>query len=123
MSSAMDELEARARAQLDGLREVNEKLAAISVRETSPDDRVTAEVDGVGALTGLWFSPTAHAIGATELGDLVVATASTAAAHAFARRAAVLEDFNESFTELVASRPGDERPRSPIGTTPHSPAS
>jgi hypothetical protein len=119
----MDELEARARAQLDGLREVNEKLAAISVRETSPDDRVTAEVDGVGALTGLWFGPTAHAIGARELGDLVVATASTAAAHAFARRAVVLDDFNESFTELIASRPVAARPRSPIGTGPHSPAS
>ena len=123
MSSAMDELEARARAQLDGLREVNEKLAAISVRETSPDDRVTAEVDGVGALTGLWFGATAPDLGATELGNLVVATASAAAAAAFTRRAEVLEDFNESFTELVASRPGAARPRSPIGTTPHSPAS
>lgn len=48
MSWAMDELEARANAQLDGLYEFNEKLTAILVRETSPDDLVTAEVDGNG---------------------------------------------------------------------------
>lgn len=48
MSWAMDELEARARRQLDGLHEVNERLAAISARETSPGDHVTAEVDGPG---------------------------------------------------------------------------
>ncbi|MCZ4553449.1 YbaB/EbfC family nucleoid-associated protein [Gordonia rubripertincta] len=105
MSWAMDELEARARRQLDGLHEVNERLAAISTRETSPGDHVTAEVDGVGTLTGLWFAPSALTLGAGALGELIVATAGVAAGRAFARRAAILEDFNTSFAELVESRP------------------
>ncbi len=105
MSWAMDELEARARRQLDQLHAVNEKLAAISVQETSPGDHVTAEVNGVGELTGLWFAPFAPDLGADTLGELIVATAGIAASRAFARRAAILEDFNESFSELVASRP------------------
>jgi hypothetical protein len=118
----MDELEARARTQLDRLRDVNEQLAAISERETSPDDRVTAEVDGVGSMTGLWFAPSAHEIGAAELGHLVVATAAVAAGRAFTRRAAVLEDFNESFADLVASRPSPPGAgsRSASGTGRHA---
>jgi transcriptional regulator NrdR family protein len=121
----MDELEARARAQLDRLRDVNEQLAAISERETSPDDRVTAEVDGIGALTGLWFAPSAHEVGSAELGNLIVATAAVAAGRAFVRRAAVLEDFNESFAELIASRPSavGTGSRSPAGTGAHPAAS
>jgi DNA-binding protein YbaB len=121
MSWAMDELEARARAQLDRLRDVNEQLAAISVRESSSDDRVTAEVDGLGALTGLWFSPAAHDLGAEKLGGLVVATAAAAAGHAFSKRALVLEDFNESFADLVASRPtmGTTSSLSRVGTNSH----
>lgn len=105
MSWAMDELEARARRQLDRLHHVNEQLAAISARETSPGDHVTAEVNGVGELTGLWFAPSALALGGDALGQLIVSTAGVAAGRAFARRAAILEDFNESFSELVASRP------------------
>ncbi|PXW31034.1 YbaB/EbfC family nucleoid-associated protein [Nocardia sp. 348MFTsu5.1] len=105
MSSAMDELEARARAQLDRLHEVNERLTAIAARETSPGDHVTAEVNGIGELTGLWFAPSAPQLGAGPLGDLIVSTAGVAAGRAFARRAEILEEFNESFADLVNSRP------------------
>ncbi|HEY9313268.1 YbaB/EbfC family nucleoid-associated protein [Williamsia sp.] len=114
MSSAMDELEARARAQLDRLLEVNERLAAISARETSPGDHVTAEVNGVGELTGLWFASTAPQLGAGPLGDLIVSTAGVAAARAFARRAEVVEEFNESFADLVNSRPASMSADQPI---------
>lgn len=105
MSSAMDELEARARTQLDRLREVNERLAAVSARETSPGDHVTAEVNGIGELTGLWFAPTAPRLGAGPLSDLIVTTAGVAAGRAFARRGEILAEFNESFADLVNSRP------------------
>lgn len=105
MSWSMDELEARANAQLDGLYEFNEKLTAILVRETSPDDLVTAEVDGNGSLQGLWLAPGANELGATRLGEQIVATAAMAAQRAFAKRAAITEEFNESFAELLASRP------------------
>ncbi|GAC66210.1 YbaB/EbfC family nucleoid-associated protein [Gordonia soli] len=106
MSWAMDELEARANAQLNGLAELDEKLKAISVRETSADDLVTVEVDGVGALTGLWLAPGANDLGTDGLGHQIVSTAALAAQRAFARRAHITEEFNESFAELLDSRPG-----------------
>lgn len=107
MTWAMDDLEARANAQLNSLHDVNERFAAISVRETSPDDLITVEVDGVGALTGLWFAPGANELGGPRLGETIVATAGLAAQRAFAQRAAITEDFNESFAELLDSRPVD----------------
>lgn len=106
MSWPMDDLEARARAQLDRMHEMNESLNAVSVRETSPDDLVTVEVDGVGALTGLWLADGANELGADRLGEQIVATAALAAQRAFAKRAAITEDFTTSFTELLDSRPG-----------------
>ncbi|MEE3850994.1 YbaB/EbfC family DNA-binding protein [Gordonia sp. LSe1-13] len=108
MSWAMDELEARANAQLNSLYELNEKYAAISVRETSADDLVTVEVDGVGALTGLWLAHGANELGGARLGEQIVATAALAAQRAFAKRAAITEEFNESFAELVNARPRTE---------------
>ncbi|NDZ94229.1 YbaB/EbfC family DNA-binding protein [Streptomyces sp. SID6673] len=106
MSWAMDELEARANAQLNSMYELNEKFAAISVRETSADDLVTVEVDGVGAMTGLWLAPGANEVGGRRLGELIVGTAALAAQRAFAKRALITEEFNESFAELLDSRPG-----------------
>ncbi|GAA1479960.1 hypothetical protein GCM10009624_04000 [Gordonia sinesedis] len=106
MSWGMDELEARAHAQLDRMHEVNEKLGAVVVRETSPDDLVTVEVDGVGALTGLWLADGANELGGDRLGEQIVATAALAAQRAFAQRAAITEDFTTSFAELLESRPG-----------------
>lgn len=121
MSWAMDELEARARRQLDQLHDVNENLSAISARETSPGEHVTAEVNGIGELTGLWFAPSAPTLGADVLGELIVATAGVAAGRAFGRRAAILEDFNESFSELMESRPAALPEKSAVpGTGPGS---
>ncbi|MCH5642225.1 MULTISPECIES: YbaB/EbfC family nucleoid-associated protein [unclassified Gordonia (in: high G+C Gram-positive bacteria)] len=105
MSWAMDELEARAQAQLNGLHEFSEKLGSIAVRATSPDDLVTAEVDANGALTGLWLASGANELGATRLGEQIVATAAMAAQRAFAQRAAATDEFNEAFADLLASRP------------------
>jgi hypothetical protein len=107
MSWAMDELEARANAQLNSLHDLNERYAAIVVRETSADDLVTVEVDGVGALTGLWLASGANELGATRLGEQIVATSALAAQRAFAKRAVITEEFNESFAELLGTRPVD----------------
>lgn len=111
MSWAMDELEARAHAQLNGLYALGEDLGAISVRERSADDLVTVEVDGTGALTGLWLAPRATALGGRRLGEQIVATAALAAQRAFARRAAITEDFTESFGELCNFRPAGRETR------------
>ncbi len=105
MSWAMDELEARANAQLNSLYEAKERFAAISVRESSPDDLVTVEVDGVGSLTGLWLAPGANELGGRRLGEVIVSTAALAAQRAFAKHAAITEDFTEAFGDLIQSRP------------------
>ncbi|MGW0039062.1 YbaB/EbfC family DNA-binding protein [Gordonia sp. NPDC003376] len=105
MTWPMDELEARAAAQLGRLREFGEQLARIRVRETSADDTVTIEVDGNGALLGLWLADGMDRLGGTRLGETVVTTAALAAQRAFAARAALTEDFTDSFTELVGTRP------------------
>ncbi|MFW0792222.1 YbaB/EbfC family nucleoid-associated protein [Gordonia sp. CPCC 205515] len=101
----MDEIEARASAQLDRMHELNDALSSIRVRETSDDGLVTVQVDGTGALTGLWLADAATALGGQRLGDLIVATAGHAAAQAFARHVAITDEFRVSFGDLVATRP------------------
>lgn len=71
---------------------------------TSPDGLVTAEADGSGALTGLWFADGANELGEDRLGEKVVATAALAAQRVFARRAALIENFTSSFGEQVGRR-------------------
>ena len=107
MTWGMDELEARAQRQLDGLHGFQEKLRAISVRETSSDGLVTAEVDGKGALVDLEFAYGANELGASRLADQVVTTAALAAQKVYARIAAVTEEFNESFGDMLAARPAE----------------
>ena len=103
----MDELESRAASQLGRLHDFSDGLRRISVRESSTDDLITVEVNGNGAMTGLWLGSGANELGATALGETIVATATRAAQRAFARRAALTEDFADSFAELVQSRPDD----------------
>ncbi|NDK91951.1 YbaB/EbfC family nucleoid-associated protein [Gordonia desulfuricans] len=105
MAWPMDELEARAAAQLGRLREFGEQLARIRVRETSADDAVTVEVDGNGVLLGLWLADGMERLGGARLGETIVTTSALAAQRAFAARAAVTEEFTDSFTELVETRP------------------
>lgn len=104
MTGAMDELEARARAQLGHLADFGDRLAALSVRESSPDGLVTAEVDGSGALTGLWLGEGANDLGEVRLGEQIVATALLGAQRAFAARAALTEEFTAAFAEQLESR-------------------
>ena len=104
MTGAMDELEARARAQLGHLADFGDRLAALRVRESSPDGMVTAEVDGSGALTGLWLAEDAARLGETRLGEQIVATALLGAQRVFAARAALTEEFTTAFAEQLQSR-------------------
>ncbi|MBJ8338588.1 YbaB/EbfC family nucleoid-associated protein [Antrihabitans sp. YC3-6] len=103
MSAAMDALEDRARRQLDRMRELNEQLAVIRVRETSPDGQITAEVDGLGTLLDLEFTHAISKLSPKDFETLLVATAGMAAQRAFARRAQLVESFNEEAADLIAS--------------------
>lgn len=100
-ASSMDELLERAQRQLDCLRGAAEQLSRISATVTCPGGHVTATVDGEGALTGLTLADSARGIDAAVLGDVVVATAARAAAQAFARRSALLTQFNDDLTGLT----------------------
>ncbi|MFW0797743.1 YbaB/EbfC family nucleoid-associated protein [Gordonia sp. CPCC 205515] len=102
MSWAMDELEARARRQLDSLNSVSERMASVRVSERSPDGEVLAVVDGNGALIDLEFSDRISMLTGKQLEQLVVATANVACQKAFASRAQIIEEFNAEFADLVA---------------------
>nr|WP_202422594.1 YbaB/EbfC family nucleoid-associated protein [Gordonia sp. SID5947] len=109
----MDELEARARRQLDSLTDVNERLARIVATETSPDGEVRADVDGMGALVGLQLSDRVGKLTGKQLEQLIIATANVACQKAFAQRAKIYEEFSEEFAGLVAapgSSPDDSSP-------------
>lgn len=107
MSWAMDELEARAQRQLDGLHSFQETLQAISIRETSPDGLVTAEVDCTGALVDLHLAHGANELGAARLAEQIVSTSALAAQKVYARIAGVTEQFNESFADMLGARPSE----------------
>ena len=68
---------------------------------------VTAEVDGKGALIDLEFAYGANELGASRLAEQVVTTAALAAQKVYARIAAVTEEFNESFGDMLATRPAE----------------
>lgn len=97
----MDELQARARRQLDGLHDFQDGLASILVREESADGLVTVAVDGNGALRELRLAPGIDRLGGAGVGAAIVSTAALAAQRAFARRAALTETFVATFAGLV----------------------
>lgn len=102
MTWAMDELEARAAVQLGRLRDFGEAMSSIRVRESDSDDVISVEVDGNGALVGLWMTDGANELGATGLGERIASVALIAAQRAFAQRAALTEEFTAEFGELMA---------------------
>lgn len=99
MHWAMDELQARAHAQLNALRDYSENLDRVRVRASSENGLVTAEVNGAGGLVGLQLSPDATAVGGQRLG----AAAALAAQRAFARRAALTDEFRTSFADMTGT--------------------
>ena len=100
MTSLADSLLARIRRQRDLVQAMDEHCQSISARVTSRDGNVSAEADGMGALTGLWLGPGAHKLGADALAKLIVETASAAAQVASARQQYLTEEFAQRMQEL-----------------------
>jgi hypothetical protein len=98
MSEAMEQLEARVRAQLDRLRELGENMSGIRVRETSPDGTVAVTVDGNGALLDLRLTSGISGLSTAQFEHNVLDTAGAAARVAFAQRADLVNAFNEQAT-------------------------
>ncbi|MGK8553658.1 YbaB/EbfC family nucleoid-associated protein [Nocardia gipuzkoensis] len=101
MNEAMDALEARVHRQLNRMRDLADEMAAVRVRETSPDGAVTAVVDGNGALVDLVLSGAIAKLSPAEFERILVSTAASAARRAFAERGALVTSFNEEVAEYA----------------------
>jgi hypothetical protein len=79
VSGLADSLVARMAAQRDLLREMDDRFSSISANVASPDESVSVEADGLGAMTGLWLGPQALELEPDALAKLIVDTAASAA--------------------------------------------
>ena len=100
MTGLADSLIARIVKQRDLVAAMNDHCKSISARVTSRDRNVSVEVDGDGAMTGLWLGPGAHRLGADALAKLIVETAHAAAGVANERHGFLSEEFSNRMTEL-----------------------
>lgn len=100
MTGLADSLIARILKQRDLLQAMDEHARDISARVTSRDQNVSVEVDGLGAMTGLWLGPTAHNLGADALAKLIVDTAHAASQVATERQQFLSEEFSRRMSDL-----------------------
>ncbi|MGX9791314.1 YbaB/EbfC family nucleoid-associated protein [Mycobacterium sp. MMS18-G62] len=100
MTGLADSLIARIVKQRDLVAAMDEHCKSISARVTSRDQNVSVEVDGFGAMTGLWLGANAHKLGPDALAKLIVETAHAAAQVAADRQGFLSEEFSRRMTEL-----------------------
>jgi DNA-binding protein YbaB len=93
MTSLAQSVIARAMKQRDLLQSMTEECQSISVRVTSRDWSVSAEVDGLGGLRGLWLGPSAGSLDPDALANLIVETAHAAAQLAVERYSFLLKEL------------------------------
>jgi hypothetical protein len=103
MSGLADSLIARIVEQRDLLQALDEHSRSTSARVTSRDNSVSVEVDGVGAMTGLWLRPRALKLGADALAKLIVDTARVAAQVCVDRQNFLVTEFNRRMRALEDS--------------------
>jgi DNA-binding protein YbaB len=90
-----DSLVARMAAQRDLLREMDDRFSSISANIASPDESVSVEADGLGAMTGLWLGPQALELEPDALAKLIVDTAASAARVALDRQDLLINELNQ----------------------------
>ncbi len=100
MTSLAHSLIERVIKQRDLLQAMTEETNSISVRVTSKDKAVSAEVDGRGSLTGLWLGPPATRLDAEALAKLIIDTSHEAARLAMERYAFLLKEFTSRMEEF-----------------------
>ncbi|WP_205873978.1 YbaB/EbfC family nucleoid-associated protein [Mycobacterium camsae] len=100
MTSLAQSVIARAIKQRDLMQAMNEQSRTITARVTSRDRAVSAEVDGLGSLTGLWLGPPASRLDPDTLATLIVDTAHAAARVAAERYNFLLREFMARMEEL-----------------------
>ena len=100
MTGLADALIARIIKQRDLVAAMDDHCKSISARVTSRDHNVSVEVDGFGAMTGLWLGSNAHTLDADALAKLIVETAQAAARVAADRQRFLSEEFSSRMNEL-----------------------
>jgi hypothetical protein len=100
VSGLADSSIARIVGQRDLLQALDEHCRSISARVTSRDESVSVEVDGLGALTGLWLRPQALKLGPKALAKLIVDTAAAAAQVTVDRQNFLITEFNRRMHTL-----------------------
>src|SRR4051812_27735211 len=99
-SGLADSLIARIALQRDLVQSMNEHCKSIAARVTSRDGAVSVEVDGLGAMTGLWLGQFANRHGADGLAKLIIDTAHAAAKVALDRQKYLIEEFTRRLSTL-----------------------
>lgn len=97
MSREMDALVTGVTNQLEALEAALYDLKRIRGRFSSEDGSVTAEVDGEGALVGLWLAESVTSRPPAEVAQSVLWACGRAAAEAGAQRSRIVARLNESF--------------------------
>jgi DNA-binding protein YbaB len=100
VSGLADSLVARMVAQRELLQEMDDRFSSISAKVASPDESVSVEVDGLGALTGLWLGPQALELEPDALAKLIVDTATAAAREAVDRQDLLINELNDRMRAL-----------------------
>ncbi|MCB8909378.1 YbaB/EbfC family nucleoid-associated protein [Rhodococcus rhodochrous] len=83
----------RAHVGLDALERTVERLGAVRGTASSPDGRVTARVDGSGALEGLELAEPISGTDPRELAAVILATVHEAARRAAVARVSAMDDL------------------------------
>jgi DNA-binding protein YbaB len=99
--SLADSVIARVIEQRNLLQALDEHSRSISARVTSRDESVSVEVDGLGAMTGLWLRPQALKLGRDALAKLIVDTAAAAAQVCTDRQNFLIAEFNRRMRTLT----------------------
>jgi DNA-binding protein YbaB len=94
MSGLADSVIARVIEQRNLLQALDEHCRSVSARVTSRDESVSVEVDGLGAMTGLWLRPQALKLERDALAKLIVDTAAAAARVSVDRQNFLITEFN-----------------------------
>ena len=97
MTNKMDALVDGAQQKLEHLETALDAMQTISARFTTDDGVVTAQVDGNGALTGLWFDESITNMQAKDVGPLITWAGHQAAVKAAEQRAKIVARLNEGF--------------------------
>jgi DNA-binding protein YbaB len=100
MSGLADALIARITEQRDLLQAMIEHCNSISAKVSSRGQLISVEVDGLGAMTGLWLTTQALKLGPDELAKLIVDTARAASQVCTERQNVLIAEFTRRMSAL-----------------------